>query len=79
MWVQVVFQIHSLSHHCECDCSRPVAQKSKQKQPKFPLSKLKSKIFLLQDDNAAVFNDLDPALNNPDFSLEMGYPQESSY
>jgi hypothetical protein len=31
------------------------------------------------DDNAAVFNDLDPALNNPDFSLEMGYPQESSY
>ena len=35
---------------------------------------------LLQDDNAAAFNDIvDPALNNPEFSMDMGYNQETSY
>ena len=35
---------------------------------------------LLQDDNAAAFNDMaDPALNNPEFSMDMGYNQETSY
>ena len=78
MWVQVVFQIHprSITPLWLQSAGRT---KIKTKTTKIPLSKLKSKIFLLQDDNAAVFNDLDPALNNPDFSLEMGYPQESSY
>jgi hypothetical protein len=32
------------------------------------------------DDNAAAFNDIaDPALNNPEFSMDMGYNQETSY
>lgn len=31
------------------------------------------------DDNAAAFNDIEPALNNPEFSMDMGYNQESSY
>ena len=35
--------------------------------------------FLLQDDNnAAVFEDIDPALNNTDLDLEMGYPPSAT-